>query len=119
MLARMPRADAAGKRPVSEPVWKKALLPLLALAAVGCGEDFDPPHELKTLRVLAVQKDQPYAMPSSVVKSSTTAATLCWPLRPQATLVRSWFRIWWTSCSRRSVRRPERAWPMWIPHWCR
>lgn len=43
---------------------------LIALAAslfgtVGCGADFDSPDEVKTLRVLAVQKDRPYAAPTT------------------------------------------------------
>lgn len=40
---------------------------LLGLLAVGCGPDFDPPSELHSLRVLAVQKDKPYAKPGEDV----------------------------------------------------
>ena len=49
---------------------KRALLPLLAalsLASVACGPEFDPSNELKTLRVLGVQKDKPYAQPGDEV----------------------------------------------------
>lgn len=35
--------------------------------ALGCGAEFDPPHELKTLRVLGVQKTVPYAKPGETV----------------------------------------------------
>lgn len=41
------------------------LVSLLALA--GCGAEFDPPSELKSLRVLGVQKDKPYAQPGDDV----------------------------------------------------
>ena len=34
---------------------------------VGCGPDFDPPSELHSLRILAVQKDVPYAQPDQDV----------------------------------------------------
>jgi hypothetical protein len=49
---------------------KRALLPVLAtlsLASVACGPEFDPSNELKTLRVLGVQKDKPYAQPGDEV----------------------------------------------------
>jgi hypothetical protein len=39
----------------------------LSLFLVGCGPDFDPPSELHSLRVLAVQKDFPYAQPDTTV----------------------------------------------------
>jgi hypothetical protein len=42
-----------------------AVVSLLGLA--GCGAEFDPPSELKTLRVLGVQKDKPYAKPGDDV----------------------------------------------------
>lgn len=35
--------------------------------AVGCGPDFDASNELKTLRVLGVKKDKPYALPGEQV----------------------------------------------------
>jgi hypothetical protein len=38
------------------------------LALAGCGAEFDPPSQIKTLRVLAVQKDQPYAKPGENVQ---------------------------------------------------
>lgn len=47
---------------------KTRLSLLLALAALGCGPEFDPPTELKSLRILAVQKDKPYAEPGDEVK---------------------------------------------------
>ncbi|HYJ09486.1 MAG TPA: hypothetical protein VEX18_10765, partial [Polyangiaceae bacterium] len=49
---------------------KRAVLPVLAtlaLASVACGPEFDPSNELKTLRVLGVQKDKPYAQPGDEV----------------------------------------------------
>ncbi len=39
----------------------------LALFLLGCGPDFDPPSELHSLRVLAVEKDLPYAQPGATV----------------------------------------------------
>ena len=39
----------------------------LGLFLLGCGPDFDPPSELHSLRVLAVQKDAPYAQPGQTV----------------------------------------------------
>jgi hypothetical protein len=33
-------------------------------ATLGCGADFDTPDEVKSLRVLAIQKDHPYAAPT-------------------------------------------------------
>jgi len=39
----------------------------LSLVLVGCGPGFDPPSELHSLRVLAVQKDVPYAQPGDTV----------------------------------------------------
>src|SRR5882724_98884 len=44
-----------------------AICGLLASFLVGCGPDFDPPSELRSLRVLAVQKDVPYAQPGQTV----------------------------------------------------
>ena len=47
--------------------------PLLAAAALalvsalGCGPEFDPSNEIKTLRVLGVKKDKPYALPGDEV----------------------------------------------------
>jgi len=38
-----------------------------SLFLLGCGPDFDPPSELHSLRVLAVQKDVPYAQPGDTV----------------------------------------------------
>lgn len=43
---------------------------LSLLAAVGCGPEFDPGNELKTLRVLGVKKDKPYALPGEEVNLS-------------------------------------------------
>ena len=51
----------------------KARYPLLlasffALSSVACGAQFDPQSELQTLRILAVQKDKPYAKPGEDVE---------------------------------------------------
>jgi hypothetical protein len=43
------------------------LATFLSLFLLGCGPDFDPPSELHSLRVLAVQKDLPYAPPGATV----------------------------------------------------
>ncbi len=43
---------------------------IFAVALVGCGVEFDPPSEVKTLRVLGVQKTAPYAMPGEDVTLS-------------------------------------------------
>jgi len=51
-------------------VWRTALWVVAALSLVagaGCGPQFDPGNELKTLRVLAVKKDKPYAQPGDKV----------------------------------------------------
>lgn len=42
-------------------------LMLLLLSTLGCGPQFDPSNEIKTLRVLGVQKDKPYAQPGDTV----------------------------------------------------
>jgi hypothetical protein len=39
----------------------------LGAGALGCGAELDPQSELSTLRVLAVQKDKPYASPGDTV----------------------------------------------------
>ena len=41
-----------------------------AFLALGCGPEFDPPSEIVGLRVLGVQKDQPYAQPNQDVELS-------------------------------------------------
>lgn len=41
---------------------------VLALSSIGCGAEFDPPSELNSLRVLAVQKSAPYAKPGEDVE---------------------------------------------------
>jgi hypothetical protein len=38
-----------------------------ARASLGCAPAFDPPSEVKTLRILGVQKDKPYAKPDDEV----------------------------------------------------
>ena len=43
-------------------------LAVLALGSGACGPQFDPSNEIKTLRVLAVKKDKPYAQPGEAVK---------------------------------------------------
>src|SRR3954469_2920805 len=40
---------------------------LLLSTSVGCGANFDPSNEIKTLRVLGVKKDKPYAQPGDTV----------------------------------------------------
>jgi hypothetical protein len=54
--------------------WRRWAAPLIALATtLGCGVDFDPASKVNTLRVLAVQKDKPYARPGD-----TVTLTLLW-----------------------------------------
>ena len=48
----------------------RSALALLALLSVGCAPDFDKISELQTLRILAVQKDKPYAVPGETVTLS-------------------------------------------------
>ncbi|HEX2670712.1 MAG TPA: hypothetical protein VHM25_07570, partial [Polyangiaceae bacterium] len=58
---------------------------VFSLFLLGCGPDFDPPSELHSLRVLAVQKDVPYAQPNSDVKLQMLwqdASALAGPDRP-------------------------------------
>jgi hypothetical protein len=43
------------------------LVAFVSLFQLGCGPGFDPPSELHSLRVLAVQKDAPYAQPGQTV----------------------------------------------------
>ncbi len=45
-----------------------AVIALVLASAAGCGAEFDPPSELKTLRVLGVQKSAPYAKPGEQVE---------------------------------------------------
>jgi hypothetical protein len=42
-------------------------LALAAFVLTACGPEFDPPSELRSLRILAVQKDEPYAKPGDTV----------------------------------------------------
>jgi hypothetical protein len=49
---------------------KKAILTLLALSFGGCGTSFDPSSDIQSLRVLGIQKDQPYARPGTAVNLS-------------------------------------------------
>jgi len=53
----------------------RTLLPLLlsAGALLGCGAEFDPPTEVKSLRILGVQKDKPYAQ-----RGETVSFTMLW-----------------------------------------
>jgi hypothetical protein len=44
-----------------------ALAALSLLVGSGCGPEFDPGSEIKTLRVLGVKKDKPYAQPGDTV----------------------------------------------------
>lgn len=45
----------------------RAVGALGVLTGLGCGPQFDPSNEIKTLRVLAVKKDKPYAQPGDEV----------------------------------------------------
>jgi hypothetical protein len=47
---------------------RSAVLGLVALAGASCGTDFDPKSSVKTVRVLAVRADLPYARPGETVK---------------------------------------------------
>ncbi len=49
---------------------RRLLSVMLALASVSCGVEFDPPSEVNSLRVLAVQKSLPYAKPGESVDVS-------------------------------------------------
>src|SRR5690606_12226008 len=55
----------------------KSVLVLAALlgagALVGCGADFDPGSHVSSLRVLAVQADNPYAAPGETVRFQATS----------------------------------------------
>ena len=42
-------------------------LALSCTALAGCGAQFDPPTEVKSLRIMGVQKDKPYAVPGETV----------------------------------------------------
>jgi hypothetical protein len=42
-------------------------LALACTALAGCGAQFDPPAEVKSLRIMGVQKDKPYAVPGDTV----------------------------------------------------
>lgn len=49
------------------------MLSLLLCATVGCSDDFDPGSLVNKLRVLAVQADQPFALPGQTVKLEALA----------------------------------------------
>ena len=49
---------------------RRDLTILLALCVAGCGVEFDPQSEVRSLRVLAVQKSAPYAAPGEDVELS-------------------------------------------------
>jgi len=58
---------------------------IFSLFLLGCGPDFDPPSELHSLRILAVQKDVPYAQPGETVNLQMLwqdASPLAGPDRP-------------------------------------
>ena len=67
------------------------LLGATAFFGAGCAPSFDPPSEVKSLRVLAVKKDKPYAQPGEEVTLS-----LLWhdPLGPRAVE-----RLWLGGCT--------------------
>ena len=68
-------------------------LGIAALAfAPGCGPGFDPPSEVKTLRVFGVQKDKPYANPGDQVKF-----TISWDDAKQASKRPTQIR--WGTCT--------------------
>jgi len=52
---------------IAKPAELTVIAAFLSLFFLGCGPDFDPPSELHSLRVLAVQKDVPYAQPGDTV----------------------------------------------------
>lgn len=49
---------------------RATLVTILGLGLLGCGVEFDPSSEVKTLRVLGVQKSAPYAAPGEKVEMS-------------------------------------------------
>lgn len=55
------------RRMNSQTLLESAVAMALSLGVCACGAEFDPPSELKTLRVLGVQKDRPYAKPGDDV----------------------------------------------------
>jgi hypothetical protein len=65
---------------------------LATLGLAGCGPQFDPPSTIDTLRVLAVQKDRPYAAPGDDVH-----LTLLWSDGSSKT-GRPIERAWVTGC---------------------
>lgn len=50
------------------PVFRVACSLLCAAVSLGCGPEFDPPSEVAGLRVLGVQKSEPYAQPGRDVE---------------------------------------------------
>ena len=47
------------------------LAALVVLSALGCGPTMESPTESKTLRILGVQKDKPYAVPGPASPSAS------------------------------------------------
>lgn len=45
----------------------RLLLGVTGLSSLGCGAEFDPPTEVKSLRILGVSKDRSYALPGDQV----------------------------------------------------
>jgi hypothetical protein len=76
-----------------------AVLPI----AVGCGADFDSPDQIKTLRVIAVQKDHPYAAPTEdPMNPSLVNMTMLWhdgvPRQNDTDSARPIQRLWFSGC---------------------
>ena len=72
------------------------ILPLAILAsAAGCGADFDSADKVNTLRVFAVQKDPPYALPTTdLANPSLVNLTMLWhpgPNHKTSEIQRLWF----------------------------
>jgi hypothetical protein len=69
-------------------------LPLvLSLSTSGCGADFDEPSEVKTLRVLGVQKSEPYPAPGETVD-----LTMLWHDPFSKDDARAVERVWLPAC---------------------
>ena len=68
---------------------KRAALVLSSLGLLACAPDFASQSRLRSLRVLAVQKDEPYARPGDTVKLSMLLDDAGQP-RPRGVKV-TWF----------------------------
>lgn len=71
---------------------------LLSTPLVACGEGFDPPSEITTLRPLAIRKDKPFAQPGETVQLELLYHDGTRdPLDPSDT--RPVTVLWWTGCT--------------------